>query len=397
MSIKPESLLSTNALRLGLLSVVLGFTASCSSEGAGGEPANDEIERQDPAIGGTLRATSGIVSERLGVVFSISADTGIASVRSSVRPDNRIDTERYLRSAKFLIGGSKLSPSLMYGVNDCVDDGPPSSIGKLSCVEHADASGQGERLLTFGVTISKAPMLSPDGSMFAIEVQANPAYDSDRLLRLYTSSGDLLDERRLPFEQAGAIRYDWTPDNRLAYGIQRTSEGAVLVLAQKGSLTYEDAFRVSTSDKAWIGKIAVRPDGASIAYDLWDRDVTPYRTFVLDIATRESASVADTQQDMLVGRPEWSPDGRYLMVLNGDELALSQNVLSGGGLPSLMLVEWRGETTFLDVNDEQGRSVRVQRSDSQGDLVIPQSFSFGPGPGPGYEYWSFDSYFTWTD
>ena len=385
------------SLRVSLLLLALACLPACSDgggDGGGGGRAVDEPP--GASLGGTLYATAGRVTDAFGVIIAISPDTGAAAVSSRARDDRR-DDGTYLQEAEFLVGGSRLSPQIMYGINDCLEFEPPRGFSARSCIEIADAAGRGQRLLTLDTDLVKPPLMSPDGSMFVVEVQENSDSFGTRSLRLYTATGDLLDEARFLYVQSDDVRYDWTPDGRVVFGLNRAEQGAFIAIAARGTLSRERAFRVSTRSNAQIGKIAVSPDGASIAYDLWDREATPYRAFVLDIVSGESAPVADTPADMLVGRPTWSPDGRQLLVLHGDEAALSDSVSTGGSPPYLMLVDWPNDGVELDINEGLGRVVRVQSSDTHGDLVVPQSFSFNPTDDPRFHYWLHDSHFVWDE
>jgi len=234
--------------------------------------------------------------------------------------------------------------------------------------------------------------------MFVVEIQEGNDSFGARMLRLCTTTGDLLDEARLLYDQSDDIRYDWTPDGRVVYGLHRTEQCAFIAIASMGALNRRDeAYRVSTNPEALLGKLAVSPDGASIAYDLRIPDGVPHRAYVLDTATSESTPVAETPADSLVARPTWSPDGLRLMVLHGDDAALANGTLAGGSPPYLMAVDWPNDTPTLDVANGMGRPIRVQSPDSGGDVVIPQSFSFGSNDDPRFHYWLYDGDFAWVE
>ena len=384
------------ALQVPILAVLLGLAACSDSESDDGSGGNSPAEESTgTGSSGTIYATRDLVTKGFGALFAISANTGTAALSSFV-PNYSERDGVYLTTAEFMIGGSRLSPQIMYGVNDCEEFDPPRRfIHRRSCVEIADPSGLAQRVLSLDTDMAKPPVMSPDGTMFVVEMEATLDSTGPRSFRLYSVTGALLDELELPRDNIGGIRYDWMPDGRVVFGLHDTEEGAFVSIASRGSLEVEQGFRVSSSADARIGKLAVNPDGAMIAYDMWDEQRL---TYVLYLATEESKLVASTPASMLVARPTWSPDGRQLLVLNGDEASLSSGVLTGGGTPYLMLVDWQGETVelnaFAELNgvSEADNLIDVQVLDSSGlDAITSPGFSFRSG------LWSYDSYFVWGD
>jgi|GEM_PF-3089522 len=390
--------LTAKALRLSLLPLALVWLPACSDDGGNQRGGQMVDEPSGASLEGTLFVTGGAFSEAFGTIVAISPSTGAAAVASTVRQASR-EEGRYTPGAEFLIGGSRLSPRVMYGINECQESGStPDFRSRRSCIEMADPSGVAQRVVTLDTDIVKPPLMSPDGSMFVVEIEEVDDIFGPRLLRLYTTTGDLLDEARLTFETSGEIRYDWTPDGRVVYGLHRTEQGAFVAIASMGALNRRDeAYRVSTNPEARLGTLAVSPDGASIAYDLRIPDAVPHRAYVLDVATSESILVAETPADRLVGRPTWSPGGQHLMVLHGDEAALSNGVLNGGTPPYLMLVSWPNDTPTLDVDRGIGRPIRVQNPNSFADLTVPQDFSFNSSNDPRFHYWLYDSDIVWGE
>lgn len=201
--------------------------------------------------------------------------------------------------------------------------GPPgeSSVSSAllpSCVERIDSNGNVERLFLFDRRPYVAPAGSPDGTLIAMMTQ--PDYDPAPLfeLQLLDPQGVLLETRTFPLELFPRSRYDWTDDNRLVYGLSGEGEGTFLHVSAQRSLAPEETWLVTQDHTLTIDTISVSPDDRLIAYDLVASEAPArrVRSYELDRGTGETVPIL-AEVDYDVFEPEWSPDGRFLLVTFG--------------------------------------------------------------------------------
>ena len=318
---------------------------------------------------GTILVDDGPSTASDGVVYSIDPATGTVSTRSIPRPDKN-DESRYSAAAEFLVGASGYTPALTLGVNDCSPDARyDGDTFRPACVERMSPDGSVERLFVLPDTTRfyVAPTLSPDGTLVAGLV--SPRYTvGPYSLALFTSQGDVVATQVLGqsiTDLGDYSGYDWAPDNRLAYSYREEGEGTFLLLSQPGSLEPESVWEVSGDGSESIGTISVSPDGQSIAYDAVPvgADSSERDAYVLDVATGESTLVAvgdSGSPKSRLGEPEWSPDGRFLLVTYGERATGGSFV--GSVLPFMMVVEWQGETVTLDPYEGIGSVLVTDKS-----------------------------------
>ena len=336
----------------GALVAALAFAAGCS-DGSSGPGGGTNLP-------GTILADNGPETRLNGAVYAIDPATGIAAAHALPLPNGE-DGIRYDGGAEFLVGGSGPDPVLTLGVNDCLtDERYADELYKPACLERIGADGSVERLFTLpGSTwFAVPPVLSPDGTLVA--AVTSPRFTvGPYTLTLFTPRGETVASQVLGrrFVDGPFAIPDWAPGNRLVYAYRREGEGTFVLMSAPGSLVPEAAWQVSVDGSESVGSISVGPDGALIAYDVIaeDADSSERDVRVLTVATGESVLAAVGGSDgprPRLGDPEWSPDGRHLLVRYGESASGGS---AGSVLPFMMVVEWRGETVTLDPYEGVGQ------------------------------------------
>ena len=340
---------------LGALLAVPALAAGCSDgSGSGGTGGG-------AGLPGTILADNDAETRLNGAVYAIDPVTGVAAAHTLPFPGGE-DGIRYDSGARFLVGGSGPDPVLTLGVNGCLpDERYADETYKPACLERILADGSVERLFTLpGSTwFAVPPVLSPDGTLVA--AVTSPRFTvGPYTLTLFTPRGEAVASQVLgqgPLDGPFAIP-DWAPGNRLVYAYRREGEGTFLAMSAPGSLVPEAAWQVSVDGSESVGTISVGPDGSLIAYDAIEEegaDTAERDVRVLNVATGESVLAAVGGSDgpkARFGDPEWSPDGRHLLVRYGESASGGS---AGSVLPFMMVVEWRGETVTLDPYGGVGR------------------------------------------
>lgn len=337
-----------------IVALACTLVSGCS-DGTSAEP----LDGGGGGLPGTVLADDGAATRLSGVLYAIDPGTGEVREHAVAMPD-RSDDSRYSSSSAFSVGGSGDDGTLLLSVTDCV---PPLSSD--SCIERVNPDGTIERLFTLPLWIQAPAVASPDGTLVAALVSPGRV-DGPYDLNLYTPSGELIDSQTLSRTLDDFALYDWAPGNRLVYGLNEEGEGAFIAIAAPESLAPEEGFQVS-DPSATLGAISVSPDGGSVAYELIPRDgVDNTTTWVLDRSDGRSTLVA-VDDGREVFAPDWSPDGRYLLVSYGvSDTAAGGASPVGSTLPFQMVVEWSGETVTLDPYEGVGRVLDVDDSTVSG-------------------------------
>lgn len=331
--------------RTDLLAAV--FLAACSSSDS--ELSTDANTGLN-TLSGTIIA-SGVTTRSMGEVFAIDARTRIA------RPYILMETEdsQYGSSNTFREPTHIEDGELLMGVNGCVD---LDNRFTVFCVERVDRNNTIDRLFTSEGWIQAGPSLSPDQTLVAM-VTSNTLITGPSLLRLYSTSGEVLEETELStrVSDISVSNMEWTDDNRLVYGVRQVDTRTDIVITEPRSLAPSDDhppvdLLTGTAGEYAISTISLSPDDNFIAFDLIPDQFAANNTkraLVLDLSTGETVSIAsNTNRD--VWAPEWSPDAGQLLANH------SLSGFTGGSIvaPFQVLIEWRGTPVEVDVFDQNG-------------------------------------------
>jgi Tol biopolymer transport system component len=168
--------------------------------------------------------------------------------------------------------------------------------------------------------------LSRDRQYFAAPIEGLGTF-SPKALTLFTREGKLIDA-----SDEDVQSFDWLADNRLIYAV-----GQAIYMTQSGSakgseiLTFPD-------NAGQPAQFAVSPDGSQLAFTL-ETDanfVAIYgTTWILNLDGNNLRQLTNspgpndpgiTSDDPKINFPTWSPDGRWIAVVEG-------RVAVSGGLP----------------------------------------------------------------
>ena len=335
--------------------------ALASIVGCSGGSSDDPVGSE---LSGTVFADRGPSTSLTGEVYAIDPATGETRLFARPRPEEG-STDEYHNVADFTVGPGGGVGALLLGVTKCFAEPPAegdsgSSSGLPSCVERIGPDGSVERLFLFTGRPYVAPAGSPDGTLIAM--MTRPSYDPGPFeLWLLDPQGTLLETRTLPLELFPRTRYDWTADNRLVYGLTGEGEGTFLHVSAPRSLAPEETWLVTEDDALEIDTISVSPDGRSIAYDLvaTEAPVRRVRSYVLDRTSGETVPIL-TEVDYDVFEPEWSPDGRFVLVTFGFTDGGPGSVFAPVSpdvslVPYEIVVEWEGASVEADPYEGNAR------------------------------------------
>ena len=221
--------------------------------------------------------------------------------------------------------------------------------------------GKNERQLTNGTESESAPRWSPDGKYLAFTSSRTGPAKGSQVWLLDRSGGEAVQLTNIGMDLKGRLQgFEWSPDSkRLAlvigdpdpeadagagaaakppkpividrYKFKQDGQGYLV----SGRHSYVYIFDIATkkAERLTKGKWdesspAWSPDGTKIAFMSnrhADADRDPDSQLFVADATAGATEKALTQVDLRVGRgrPEWSPDGKWIALLEGDEKKFS--------------------------------------------------------------------------
>ena len=191
--------------------------------------------------------------------------------------------------------------------------------------------------------------LSFDKQFIAIPIQNPSSSLNPAELTLYTRTGERVEKGR---HDVHSRKFDWLPDNRILYCVKQD-----FYLTEAGAA--QGIFWGSIPEE--FGEpdhLAVSPDGSKVAFTLKTSvnfSAIHGTTWILDIATKalvqlttspgegDSDSIVD---EPIINFPAWSPDGRWIAVVDG-AVRVSSQVVPGAAKGELYLVPSDGEKVLL--------------------------------------------------
>lgn len=239
-------------------------------------------------------------------------------------------------------------------------------------------SGRHSRQLTHGASVSE-PRFSPDGRHLSF-LSARPAGSATQLWLVDRSGGK---PRRLTRSRGEIVSYEWSPDGRHAVLVVREGDAGAaggkarptprplvidawhfkqdrrgyLTAATRSHLYLLDArsgvAEALTSDPAREDSLpAFSPDGRTLAY-VSNRMIGPEGAGIDDIRLIEARAGAAPRTLLSDWSPnhqalEWSPDGRLVSFLQGDELKYNAYIMDRLAVVELKSGQVRPLTAGLD-------------------------------------------------
>lgn len=321
------------------LALLLGGLAACDggSSSQGNQFFDDVLPTDKDGFNGGL----------VGRIISTYDDKPIQmDLASGVVSEVPIDTiQDWL--ARNDVGASSASDSSYFGVGgvsssqyvqtvtECIPrDDNPLDYHACVAIYGADFS----KLRNFRINdreLKLASKLSPTGQFLAFGeyyTYAGYKYASLHLLNLqglsYRASRDLEVDESPNRSRAGASPIAWTPEESLVYTVP-SDDRVVLYFTHPGTLTVANSIRLPALYKGEVSSLDVSPDGSKL--------LMGYRPFegilasgvlLLDLNTLNITVPAVVQSEVgivplgdnikgSIRAPRWSPDGQWIMVVQG--------------------------------------------------------------------------------
>ncbi|MCG8085543.1 MAG: hypothetical protein JAZ13_07480 [Candidatus Thiodiazotropha taylori] len=238
-------------------------------------------------------------------------------------------------------------------VNDCVEG------YSLDCIEmYYTDTGEliGKRNTLYqSVDVAK---FSRDGNYYAYTFKDDAYVNSPTLLIIDNVNNEEITYSAM--DDDGAVSFDWTDDNRLVYAYN----GGIYITSQysaEGSRIFYMRDYPELNDYIGIGgSVRVSPDGKKIAFNLFKQHLTssytPQTPWIMNIDGTDLHRLAYVEGEYadfeeLFGSLAWSPDGRYILIIEG---YIPQASISGSGDGSLYAIPSDSRNVKLNSNGEDG-------------------------------------------
>lgn len=200
-------------------------------------------------------------------------------------------------------------------INDCVEG------YTLDCIEMYNTNtGEmiGDRYNLYqSVDIAE---YSKDGDYYAYTFSDDAYIDSPTLLIINNVNNEEITYSTMPDD--GAVSFEWTNDNRLVYAFN----GGIYVTSPyntEGTRIFFMRDYPELSEYIGIGgSVRVSPDGQKIAFNLFkphlNSSYTPQTPWIMNIDGTDLHRLAHVEKtEELFGHLAWSPDGNYILIIEG--------------------------------------------------------------------------------
>lgn len=259
---------------------------------------------------------------------------------------------------------NKAGDKYIVAINDCVDG------YTLDCIElHDTETGalMGERYTLYqSVDIAK---FSKDGDYYAYSFRDDAYTDSPTLLIINSINNEEIIFTAMPDDSS--ISFEWTNDNRLVY----SHNGGIYVTSPystDGSRIFFMRDHPELSEYIGIGgSVRVSPDGSKIAFNLFKPHLTssytPQTPWVINIDGTDLHRLAyvegeHAELEEIFGSLAWSPDGRYILIIEGYIPGAS---LSGAGDGNLYAIP--SDSRNVKLNNEGNDGIVRLRTNYKND------------------------------
>jgi len=249
------------------------------------------------------------------------------------------------------------------------------------CVIIRNKEGVAQIRLSVLEEIKDAAKLSYDGQYLAFSYNE---YDDDNMsLRIHDRAGKLVSVNRL-YEQFPDSyddpEFDWLPNGRLVYAVEQTiylttpydTDGKFLI-----TFTKEQGEPVD---------LAVSPDGKNLAFTMRADDLSWVRTtgtvWVMSIDNPSDVhelAIVPRDDTPSVINPVWSPDGRWIMVVEGKFNATGivpeDHLVDHEPIPSASIKDHLASHELIDTAPTlyavPSDGIRVELSETEATTAIP--------------------------
>ncbi|MBT2969874.1 MAG: hypothetical protein B6D72_07835 [gamma proteobacterium symbiont of Ctena orbiculata] len=253
-------------------------------------------------------------------------------------------------------------------VNNCRDS--DSVYYNLECVRLYDGSGAMFAGFTFSGTIHEPVKISRDSRYLAV-IREYDFNSSDYYLEIHDRENNQLVSYTVISQGFALIDFDWLPDNRLVYTLGQ-SIYVTPVLSTVGNPIIQ-----FDSTQGEPVEVRASPDGERIAFVLktyGTRVSTHGHAHTLDVNGNDlkRLAVVPGESDPHMKHPTWSPDGEWILLLEGEVGAADWFALGTPG--TLYAVPADGTDVPLSMDTATttavpilGRHLQIHETDS--DLI----------------------------
>jgi dipeptidyl aminopeptidase/acylaminoacyl peptidase len=249
------------------------------------------------------------------------------------------DNPDYLGIATIRITARAFSgEQIVETVSNCKND-PNTRKWNLHCVKIHDRSGNLLKGIYFGKSDIREPVkLSRDGRYLAVVRQYGDSTSKIYLEIHDPVTNDIVDNAIIG-RGLTEVSFDWLPDNRIVYALEQS-----IYITQSLSAIGKSIIQFDQTDGTPID-LTASPSGDRVAFML-----TPFGNFValsgyvwtMDISGNnlKRLAVVPGDSDPKINYPTWSPDGKWILVIEGD--VSGSSIISPGAPGDLYAVPSEG-------------------------------------------------------
>lgn len=191
--------------------------------------------------------------------------------------------------------------------------------------------------------------LSRDGMFIAVPIKDPSSSLNPKRLTIYTRDGVFVDSSPVDHDVTNK-GFDWLPGNRLIYAVDRGLYVTNQASAQ-GQL-----WAIFSEEEGEPDHLAVSPDGEQLAITL--KTSVSYEAihgtvWVLNLDATRVVQLATTPEisDPVINFPIWSPDGKWIAVIEGAVGVMFPPSGQGAG-STIYIVPADGENVRLTIDDD---------------------------------------------
>jgi hypothetical protein len=296
--------------------IIAGFLYACGGSGGSGGAEPDDL--QPPYVNGDLSGRLFMGAD--GKVLDLS--TGEYSAIPGVDWGNETNNNSYLTNVEFTSTSSYDGSEFLLTVNKCAEASDQSySLLHDDCLELYSNGSRG------GIRGRKISYIKPGAKLSRDSNYIAFFHNDDRValakdeLFIYDRNFELISRsKELPDTYGRSL--DWTNDGRIVFSNDQT-----LYITSQYETSYSEILSFNNNDNAiypYPNEIAVSPDGSKIAFSLVTSSTVVSFSSMGDIwvvnidgSDLHKLAVRADGTSPYMGYPTWSPDGSYIMMIDG--------------------------------------------------------------------------------